>query len=91
MFSSTDLRGTSERNYSWVILIPNKKKYPSRRHLALSWFLFNNKQFIRRIELGKQEPKEFVDEMLETVISDLNQPFKVENSFESKEDCAIYL
>ena len=50
---------------------------------------FNNKQFIQRIELGKQEPKEFVDEMLETVISDLNQPFKVENSFESKEDCVI--
>ena len=37
---------------------------------------FNNKQFIQKIELGQQKPKEFMDEIMETVISDLNKPLK---------------
>ena len=45
---------------------------------------FKSKQFVQRIELGQQAPKEFVDMMLETVISDLNKPSIIENSFESK-------
>ena len=35
---------------------------------------FNNKQFIQKIELGQQMPKEFMDEIMETVVSDLNKP-----------------
>ena len=35
---------------------------------------FSNKEFIKRIKVGQQEPKEFMDEMMETVISDLNKP-----------------
>ena len=35
---------------------------------------FNNKQFIHKIELGQQMPKEFMDEIMETVVSDLNKP-----------------
>ena len=38
---------------------------------------FNNKKFIEKIELGNQKPKEFMDEILETVISDLNKPFNI--------------
>ena len=37
---------------------------------------FNNKQFIQKIELGEQKPKEFMDEIMETVISDLKKPLK---------------
>ena len=37
---------------------------------------FNNKQFIKKIELGQQKPKEFMDEIMETVISDLKKPLK---------------
>ena len=37
---------------------------------------FINKQFIQKIELGQQKPKEFMDEIMETVISDLNKPLK---------------
>ena len=37
---------------------------------------FNNKQFIQKIELGQQKPKEFMDEIMETVVSDLNKPLK---------------
>ena len=33
---------------------------------------FNNKQFLQKIELGQQKPKEFMDKMMETVISDLS-------------------
>ena len=40
---------------------------------------FNNKQFIKRIKLGQQKPKEFMDEMMETVISDLNKPLNSKN------------
>ena len=36
---------------------------------------FNNKHFIQKIELGQHKSKEFMDEMMETVISDLNKPF----------------
>ena len=35
---------------------------------------FNNKQFIQKIELGQQKPKEFMDEIMATVIIDLNKP-----------------
>ena len=35
---------------------------------------FNHKQFIQKIEFGQQKSKEFMDEMMETVISDLNKP-----------------
>ena len=35
---------------------------------------FNNKQFIEKIELGQQIPKEFVDEIMEIVVSDMNKP-----------------
>ena len=45
---------------------------------------FNNKQFIQKIEFGKQKSKEFMDEMMETVISDLKSPLKIQHSFESK-------
>ena len=45
---------------------------------------FNSKQFIQKIEFGQQQPKEFMDEMMETVISDLIKPFKKVYSFESK-------
>ena len=45
---------------------------------------FNNKQFIQKIQLGRQKPKEFMDEMMETVISDLKGPQRIEYSFESK-------
>ena len=37
---------------------------------------FKNKQFIQKIELGQQKSKEFMDEMMETVISDLNKPLE---------------
>ena len=37
---------------------------------------FNNKKFIQKIELGQQKPKEFMDEIMETVILDLNKPLK---------------
>ena len=40
---------------------------------------FNKKQFIKRIKLGQQETKEFMDEMMETVISDLNKPLNSKN------------
>ena len=40
---------------------------------------FNNKQFIQKIELGQQKSKEFMDEMMETVISDLNKPLNSKN------------
>ena len=43
---------------------------------------FNNKQFIQKIELGQQKPKEFMDEIMETVVSDLNKPLK-SNNFKS--------
>ena len=33
---------------------------------------FNNKQFLQKIELGQQKPKEFMDKIMETVISDLS-------------------
>ena len=45
---------------------------------------FSNKHFIKKIELGQQKQKEFMDEMMETVISDLKKPLKIEYSFESK-------
>ena len=35
---------------------------------------FSNKQFIKRIKLGQEEPKEFMDEMMQDVLSDLNKP-----------------
>ena len=35
---------------------------------------FKNKQFIKRIKLGQEEPKEFMDEMMQDVLSDLNKP-----------------
>ena len=37
---------------------------------------FGNKQFIKRIKLGQKEPKEFMDEMMDTVISDLREPLE---------------
>ena len=37
---------------------------------------FNNKPFIQKIQLGQQKPKEFMDEIMETVISDLKKPLK---------------
>ena len=40
---------------------------------------FNNKQLLHKIELGQMEPKEFMDEMMETVISDLNKPLNSKN------------
>ena len=40
---------------------------------------FSNKQFIKRIKLGQKEPKEFMDEMMDTVISDLKQPLENKN------------
>ena len=43
---------------------------------------FNNKQFVQKIELGEQKPKEFMDEMMETVISDLNKPIISTNNLE---------
>ena len=43
---------------------------------------FNNKQFIQKIELGQQKPKEFMDEIMETVISDLNKPIISTNNLE---------
>ena len=42
---------------------------------------FNNKQFIQKIELGQQMPKEFMDEIMETVVSDLKKPLKSNNIF----------
>ena len=44
---------------------------------------FSNKQFIKRIKLGKQEHKEFMDEMMESVISDLSKPLDTGYSAES--------
>ena len=40
---------------------------------------FLHKQFIKRIVLGQHEQKEFMDEMMETVILDLdlNQPLEI--------------
>ena len=35
---------------------------------------FNNQQFVQKIELGQQLPKEFMDEIMETVVSDLSKP-----------------
>ena len=40
--------------------------------------------------MGQQNPKEFMDQMMETVISDLNKPMKIEHSFESKDYYSIY-
>ena len=37
---------------------------------------FKNKQFIQKIELGQQKSKEFMDEIMETVVSELNKPLK---------------
>ena len=37
---------------------------------------FNNKQFIKKIKFGQQKHKEFMDEMMETVISDLKKPME---------------
>ena len=45
---------------------------------------FYNKKFIQKIELGQQKPKEFMDVMMDTVISDLIKPLKKVYSFESK-------
>ena len=41
---------------------------------------FNNKQLLLKIELGQMKPKEFMDEMMETVISDLSMPLKNKQS-----------
>ena len=41
---------------------------------------FNNKQLLHKIELGQMEPKEFMDEMMETVLSDLSMPSKNKQS-----------
>ena len=45
---------------------------------------FNNKPFLKKIELGQQKPKEFMDKMMETVISDLNKPLKSNNNLNIK-------
>ena len=42
---------------------------------------FNNKQFIQKIELGQQKPKEFTDEIMETIVSDMNKPLNSKNIF----------
>ena len=42
---------------------------------------FNNKQFVQKIELGQQKPKEFTDEIMETVVSDMNKPLKSNDMF----------
>ena len=44
---------------------------------------FKNKQFIQKIELGQQKSKEFMDEIMETVVSDLDQPLISKNCFYS--------
>ena len=45
---------------------------------------FNNKQLIKRIKFGEKEPKHFIDEIMETVISDLNKPLESEHASKSK-------
>ena len=44
---------------------------------------------MQKIELGQQKPKEFMDEMMETVISDLNKPLK-SNNISTISICALF-
>ena len=46
---------------------------------------FNNKQ----IELGQQKPKEFMDKMMETIISDLEKP-KRKHLFKSLQIVCVF-
>ena len=40
---------------------------------------FNNIQFLQKIELGQQKSREFMDEIMATVISDLDKPLASNN------------
>ena len=51
---------------------------------------FNNKKFVQKIELGEHIPKEFMDEIMETVISDLNKPLQRNNSRNIKKEFIKY-